>query len=243
MKPKFLILDKDGTFIQPKSGSQFVQNPKDQELIPGALEAVQYYVNNEGYKVAIATNQGGCDTYTVKASQVKVGNILVSHSFNAPDLRVMDVRPSNYLVEFLLSNLMIAGYHEDDNVVIRYKSQAAASDELAYAINLLKMNLIGYLCPDISGHGCIQVQRIDSEIYTFNDLGYTDISKHPNCYGQFRKPGPGMINAARMQLANVEDWQSIECLYVGDRTEDEEAAEAAGVAFMWAEDWLLPFLE
>ena len=33
-------------------------------------------------------------------------------------------------------------------------------------------------------------------------------------------------------------WESsVEVLFVGDRTEDEQSAAAAGVAFQWADEW------
>lgn len=48
-----------------------------------------------------------------------------------------------------------------------------------------------------------------------------------------RKPAPGMILEA-MKLADVE---ASETLMVGDRSEDEAAAKAAGVDFVWAKDF------
>jgi D-glycero-D-manno-heptose 1,7-bisphosphate phosphatase len=48
-----------------------------------------------------------------------------------------------------------------------------------------------------------------------------------------RKPGPGMLREA---MADFEADPS-ETLYVGDRPEDEQAARAVGISFMWAEDF------
>lgn len=52
-----------------------------------------------------------------------------------------------------------------------------------------------------------------------------------NIEESWRKPNPGMI------LRAMEDYQvqPHECLMVGDRDEDRLAAEAAGVAFVWAD--------
>ena len=55
---KLLILDKDGTLTTTASGETFVQHPEDQVLLPGVAEALQRY-QDEGWKVAIASNQGG----------------------------------------------------------------------------------------------------------------------------------------------------------------------------------------
>lgn len=58
LNTRLLILDKDGTLVKPKSGSQFVQRPEDQELLPGVAERVKEYAE-AGWKIAIASNQGG----------------------------------------------------------------------------------------------------------------------------------------------------------------------------------------
>ena len=55
---KLLILDKDGTIIETKSGNKFVNLPDDQKLIDGAGEAIARYVS-DGWDIAIASNQGG----------------------------------------------------------------------------------------------------------------------------------------------------------------------------------------
>jgi D-glycero-D-manno-heptose 1,7-bisphosphate phosphatase len=48
-----------------------------------------------------------------------------------------------------------------------------------------------------------------------------------------RKPGPGMIYEAILK----HDVEPEETLYVGDRSEDQEAARRAGVHFMWATEF------
>ena len=55
---KLAIVDKDGALVCPKSGNTFVQNPQDQELLPGVQEAVSRLVA-DGYVLVIASNQGG----------------------------------------------------------------------------------------------------------------------------------------------------------------------------------------
>lgn len=57
---KLLLLDKDGTLVTPKSGETFVQQPWDQEPLPGAKEAVSHY-HQQGWKMAIISNQGGVE--------------------------------------------------------------------------------------------------------------------------------------------------------------------------------------
>lgn len=58
---RLAILDKDGTLVCPESGSEFVQHPQDQKLLPGVKEAIAHLISN-GYTLAIASNQGGVAT-------------------------------------------------------------------------------------------------------------------------------------------------------------------------------------
>lgn len=58
MMQKILILNKDGTLVQPASGGKWVQHPTDQVLLPAVAEALQRY-RADGWRTAIATNQGG----------------------------------------------------------------------------------------------------------------------------------------------------------------------------------------
>ena len=50
----------------------------------------------------------------------------------------------------------------------------------------------------------------------------------------FRKPNPGMILLA----AKEHDLELADCLFVGDMDTDQQAAQAAGVPFMWVKDFL-----
>lgn len=55
-----LLLDKDGTLVTTLSGAEFVQNPEDQQLIPGVAETVREYAFN-GWQIYVVSNQGGID--------------------------------------------------------------------------------------------------------------------------------------------------------------------------------------
>ena len=56
-----------------------------------------------------------------------------------------------------------------------------------------------------------------------------------NRNARFRKPSGGMIDYL---ASRIFDGGIPETLFVGDRAEDQGAAEAAGVRFMWAHDWV-----
>lgn len=55
---QLLILDKDQTLITPKSGEKYVRSPWDQETTPQIIQTLDKY-KNEGWHLAIASNQGG----------------------------------------------------------------------------------------------------------------------------------------------------------------------------------------
>ena len=53
---KILFLDLDGTVRRTKSGETFINDPYDQEIIPGVEEAIARY---PGWDIIGITNQGG----------------------------------------------------------------------------------------------------------------------------------------------------------------------------------------
>jgi D-glycero-D-manno-heptose 1,7-bisphosphate phosphatase len=53
-----IILDKDGTLVEPASGSDFAQHYADQKLIPGVAERIAE-LKAMGATLVIASNQGG----------------------------------------------------------------------------------------------------------------------------------------------------------------------------------------
>ncbi|WP_017711175.1 HAD-IA family hydrolase [Prochlorothrix hollandica] len=82
-------------------------------------------------------------------------------------------------------------------------------------------------CPDYGGKECWIVRR---SLEPFPLHGHK--SGLP-WVGSFRKPEPGMLRLALDMRTDITE----ECLMVGDRPEDAEAARNAGVAFLSAEDW------
>jgi D-glycero-D-manno-heptose 1,7-bisphosphate phosphatase len=57
---KVLLLDKDGTLVNPLSGGEFPKNPEDQELLPGVAESVEAF-SKAGWVIHIVSNQGGVE--------------------------------------------------------------------------------------------------------------------------------------------------------------------------------------
>lgn len=174
-----VILDKDGTLTKPKqTHSIFVQDPYDQEPLPGAVERVGELLAM-GADLIICSNQGG--------------------------------------------------------IAAKKKTLDMAIVEMKYCFSLFQPDAIkrAYFCPDFGGKDCWVVQP--GELQWLDDPFTLAPGYVPNTY---RKPAPGMIQAAIRFTQETHPNQQLRVIAVGDRMEDEHAAGAAGVEFVHAERWL-----
>lgn len=116
------------------------------------------------------------------------------------------------------------GVTNQGGVASGHKSLKSAIQEQEYTLKLLPALNFIYFAPTYDGLICWKIARnIPTEIK----------QQSIEEFGSFRKPGSGMLNLA-LRFYNIEPSK---CLMVGDRTEDEEAASAASVPFIWAEDF------
>jgi len=92
--------------------------------------------------------------------------------------------------------------------------------------------------------GYLLMQDVIIEFYKMMDDCQFDSIRicfyHPNASieafrqdSPMRKPEPGML----VEIMQEQDVSAIDTLMVGDRPEDEGAAKAAGIDFMWAKDF------
>ena len=115
-------------------------------------------------------------------------------------------------------------------VAAGYKTLDSAIAEMRYCLRLLPQIYNAYFCPDLEGQKCWHVEKGFAQSL---DHKYRNGLGEPY-KGLYRKPNHGMISHIQM----IETFPNPkETLFVGDRPEDECAAEAAGVRFMWADDW------
>lgn len=124
----------------------------------------------------------------------------------------------------------IVGITNQGGVAAGHKSLEDAIAEQQYTLELLFQMVCILFCPDYEGKDCWVIQRDYREPFVISKLGEN-----------FRKPGDGMLKYAKHWAWNycggyatdpIED-----ILMVGDRPEDEQAALAASIPFMWAEEW------
>lgn len=220
---KLLILDKDGTLVRPKSGNTFVQHPEDQEMIEGVAEAIARYIA-DGWTLAIASNQGGCSIQKCKAADFPVGAY-----YEGSKVVGKQILPLGVVVLQIPNDQPSPRLAPDTIVEFQYKTLNDAIAEMRYALKLILSKvkwsdqipeLEASFCPD-SGKSCYTITLTETRVT--DEGGYS---------GEYRKPGGGML-ARKVHWAN----QYSRKLMIGDRPEDEQAAQAAGFDFMWAEDW------
>lgn len=103
--------------------------------------------------------------------------------------------------------------------------------ELQYAMKIsgIQLAIAAHTFEKDCGEAIVVHGQEESHFFTIAD------GKH-----RYRKPEPGMICRLVEEYpsaASILQWHKENCLMVGDRPEDEGAAIAAGVRFMWADEW------
>jgi D-glycero-D-manno-heptose 1,7-bisphosphate phosphatase len=112
-----------------------------------------------------------------------------------------------------------------------HKTLGSAIDEMFFAMNLTGIDTA------MAAHS-YENEYGEAIFFDLSDGGMQwDIVTNKKT--RFRKPAGGMIDYLAAQLHGTRLWRDdVEVLFVGDRTEDEQAAQAARVDFMWASDWV-----
>lgn len=144
----------------------------------------------------------------------------------------------------------IVGVTNQGGVASGFKTLESAIKEQQITLDLIpKMRFILF-CPDMSGRECFMVEPKETN-YKLTRLGLSGIYEagqipmkspdytiensviHVKQVGSFQKPKPGMLISA----SNFFSGYLTENLMIGDREDDQLAAKAARMRFMWAEDW------
>ena len=129
------------------------------------------------------------------------------------------------------------GITNQGGVAAQLKSLDDAIAEQQFTLSLLpQLNSI-FFCPDFEGKDCWYVSR---GIEALSAARAFDIPWFAGLSGQFRKPDPGMLLAAHKNY--VPGSPIFDAWFIGDRAEDEAAAVAAGINFLWADTWRNRFL-
>jgi D-glycero-D-manno-heptose 1,7-bisphosphate phosphatase len=129
----------------------------------------------------------------------------------------------------------IHGISNQGGVAAGHKSLEQCVDEMYYTMDLIPHLISILFCVDFEGKKCLEVSRMN--IYHIKNL--QNISgEFPELIGSYRKPKAGMLEIIlrRENLKTPFDFD--ECYMIGDRNEDQAAASAIGIPFIWAKDWI-----
>ena len=159
----------------------------------------------------------------------KSGNTFVQH----PEDQEVIEGVAEAIARYIADGWTLAIASNQSGVAAGYKSLNDAIAEMQYCLKLLPLPAAteAYFCPD-AGDTCWVVEKGFS-----TKLDYERPKK--SYAGLYRKPNAGMLLRICDRENYTSDWRDIfeQKLMVGDRPEDEQAAQAAGFDFMWAEDW------
>lgn len=132
---------------------------------------------------------------------------------------------------------LFVGITNQLGVAAGHKSLGSCIQEQMITLNLYPELEFILFCPD-NGETLIKVFRDfdyikkyyadKSEIRFVSDNAINDSGRFPDLIGTFRKPKSGMILAAILE-SGVSPYN---CLMIGDRPEDQEAANNASVEFL-----------
>jgi D-glycero-D-manno-heptose 1,7-bisphosphate phosphatase len=127
------------------------------------------------------------------------------------------------LAHYAKEGYLMIGISNEGGVGAGHKKLEAAFEEKQYTCSLLPQLKAIYFCPDFAGQVLCRADR-DTAI---------EVKVESGKYSSFRKPGAGMIEYC-LALYEADVGQ---CWMVGDRPEDEQAAEARGINFIAADVW------
>lgn len=115
-----------------------------------------------------------------------------------------------------------------------HKTLEETFQEMRFCLELFPRIKESYFCPDFEGSECWRCWGSCSEQHRIWRGRRSYETQELELQGLYRKPSPGMLRLA------IATHVPEEILMVGDRPEDEAAAQAAGVPFQWAAEWVKP---
>jgi D-glycero-D-manno-heptose 1,7-bisphosphate phosphatase len=133
----------------------------------------------------------------------------------------------NALAHYAKEGYLMVGISNEGGVGAGHKKLEATFEEKQYTCLLLPQLEAIYFCPDFAGQVLCRAYR---------DTGI-EVQVESNKYSSFRKPGSGMIE----YCLSLYGGDVGKCWMVGDRPEDEKAAETAGINFIAADVWRAKF--
>ncbi len=128
------------------------------------------------------------------------------------------------ITKYSTQGYLIVGITNQGGVAAKHKSLDDCIKEQQETLKLFPEIHSILFCPDFEGEKCYRCYR---------DKYFDCTTHYPRLLVHYRKPGLGMIDYVLTQG----EIHPSDCLMVGDSSEDEACAEAAGVTFIEAEKW------
>lgn len=150
-----------------------------------------------------------------------------------PDDQVLIEGVATAVQKYIDKDWKIAIVSNQAGVAAGHKTLLDVEKELAYALNLLPSEVsTAFACPDFDGQELICVRKTLTGCQRRKHVEKLFMTTMGSI--SFRKPEPGMLLAAQKFL-----WDDplADCVMVGDREEDEQAAYKAGARFLTPKDW------
>jgi histidinol phosphatase-like enzyme len=119
------------------------------------------------------------------------------------------------------------GISNQGGVAANHKRLTDCFEEMFYTLKLVPALEAIAFCPDYEGQKLWVAHS--RNLYTWHEVS----NFYPDLIGTYRKPGAGMLNFAMWSCG----FEPSEAVMIGDSSEDEEAAVAAGVSFLSADSW------
>lgn len=127
------------------------------------------------------------------------------------------------LAYYQKKGFLLIGITNQGGVAAGHKSLESAIEEQRITLKLFPQLSEIFFCTNYSGESCWQLS--DGNV----PLDFSAPRAGNGTAISCRKPGHGMLLVAARPLAELKD-----CWMIGDRPEDQQCAEAAGVKFVWA---------
>ena len=229
---KLIVFELEAiTYLVP--GPQIIQNT-DRVLYPGVMGRINKLKSQE-WTMAIVSNQIGCDWQEIAGVDLKPGmyfqlfgedGFLEGITFvvkrTEADHRVLKIRTiSNELFYLGVGNKVLA----------RHKMVEQAIEEMCSVANLCGIEEFRF-CHCIKGHSAIESAKVGG-VWRSAFVDRDGSQGESTEYGNFLKPGPGLLNRSREFRPEKFDC----CVFVGLEPDDRLTAGSASFEFVEANDW------
>lgn len=134
------------------------------------------------------------------------------------------------IANYASQGYLIIGITNQGGVAANHKSMDNCIQEQQYTLKLFPRLSKIFFAPDYSGDA---IGIVNCDGYSLIDAARVYRAYSLKFIPNFRKPGTGMIDYGLASNNSI----ASDCLMVGDRSEDEGCAKAAGLRFMWADNW------